>query len=116
MAALVRRSFDEPDEVQEFPNIKVETVRIGDLDVKRLTVEPGWRWSEHVGPAVGSDSCELDHLIWAVISGRFCVEMDADGSREVFGPGDVGVIRPGHDAWVVGDEPVVGIDVQAAAR
>jgi hypothetical protein len=115
MAALIRRSFDEPDEVQEFPKIKVETVRVGDLDVKRLTVEPGWRWSEHVGPTVGSDHCTLFHLIWTVVSGRFGVEM-TDGSKEVFGPGDVGVISPGHDAWVVGDEPVVGIDVQAAAR
>jgi mannose-6-phosphate isomerase-like protein (cupin superfamily) len=116
MALLVKRSFDDPDEVQEFPKAKVETVRVGGLDVKRLTVEPGWRWSEHVGPAVGSSRCQLDHLVWAVLSGRFCVRMDADGSMEVFGPGDVGVIRPGHDAWVVGDEPVVGIDVQAGAR
>ena len=79
-----------------------------ELKVTRVTHEPGWRWSECVKPAVGTDSCQVGHLIH-VTSGRIVVRMD-DGSEAEFGPGDVGSIPPGHDAWVVGDEPFISID------
>ena len=79
----------------------------------RAIFEPGWKWSESVKPIAGTDSCQVAHMGYQ-ISGRMKVRMD-DGSEQEFGPGDAGVIPPGHDAWVVGDEPVVFIDFQGAA-
>jgi uncharacterized cupin superfamily protein len=70
--------------------------------------EPGWRWSEHMKPIAGTDSCEATHLIYA-ISGKMHVVMN-DGSEGDIGAGDFASISPGHDAWVVGDEPFVGVD------
>jgi hypothetical protein len=99
--------------VTKFPKITIETVRVGSFDVKRLTAKPGRRWSESVGPALGKENCPLEHIVWVVIQGRFAVRME-DGAAEEFGPGDVGRIGQGHDAWVVGDEVVIGIDIQAA--
>jgi hypothetical protein len=113
MTELLKKSFTRPDDVTKFPKITIETVRVGRFDVKRLTAEPGWRWSESVGPALEKETCPLEHIVWAVIQGRFAVRMD-DGTADEFGPGDVGRIGQGHDAWVVGDEVVVGIDIQAA--
>jgi mannose-6-phosphate isomerase-like protein (cupin superfamily) len=113
MEEVKKKNFASPDDVTRFPKVKIESVRVGNLDVKRLTAEPGWRWSEHVGPAMGASSCRLEHIVWLVIEGRFGVRMD-DGEAVEFGPGDVGSIGRGHDAWVVGDEPVIGIDVQMA--
>lgn len=110
----MKKSFDKPARLTKLPKIRVVSGRIGDLDVRRLTVEPGWRWSDSVGPAMSSDTCPLEHFVWIVTAGRFCVRMD-DGRTEEFGPGDVGSIDRGHDAWVVGDDVVVGFDVQAAA-
>jgi len=72
------------------------------------TFEPGWRWSEHVKPIAGTDRCEATHLLYA-FSGRMKVEHD-DGTEAEVGPGDIAAIEPGHDAWVVGDEPFVSID------
>jgi hypothetical protein len=113
MTELLKKSFARPDDVTKFPKITIETVRVGRFDVKRLTAEPGWRWSESVGPPLEKETCPLEHIVWAVIQGHFAVLME-NGATEVFGPGDVGRIGPGHDAWVVGDEVVVGIDVQAS--
>jgi hypothetical protein len=99
--------------VTKFPKRTIETGRVGSFDVKRLTAEPGWRWSESLGPALEKETCPLEHIVWAVIQGRFAGCMD-DGTTEEFGPGDVGRIGQGHDAWVVGNETVVGLDIQAA--
>jgi quercetin dioxygenase-like cupin family protein len=76
-----------------------------------VTYEPGWRWSEHVKPMAGTDRCEMTHVMYC-ISGRLNVVHD-DGSEADLGPGDVAVIEPGHDAWVVGDEPYVAVDFGA---
>ena len=111
-AALIKKSFDAPDETKRFPRAKVEAVTVRGIEVRRLTVEPGWVWSESVGPSAGTDSCQLEHVIWIVISGRFVVQMD-DGNTVEFSPGDIGAIPPGHDAWVAGDETVIGIDFLA---
>lgn len=86
----------------------VELVRVGDGVIGRATFEPGWRWSEHVRPLAGTDSCQVAHIGY-VVSGRQRVIMD-DGTELEFGPGDVVAIPPGHDADVVGDEPCVVID------
>jgi len=102
------KGFDQPDEVREFPNGRAEIVEIGGGSVGRFVLQPGWRWSNDVKPVAGTDSCEVQHFQYQV-SGRLCVRMD-DGSEITAGAGDVVSIPSGHDAWVVGDEPVVVVD------
>jgi hypothetical protein len=80
-------------------------VALGDVEAIRVTNQPGWRWSECVKRIVGTDSSQVSHLIH-VLSGRIKVRMD-DGSEAEFGPGDVEVVPPGHDAWIVGNEPFI---------
>lgn len=113
MTQMVKKNFDAPDETRPIAKGKVDIVNFGDLQPMRTTFEPGWRWSESIKPIVKTDSCQIQHLTY-VISGRLAVRMD-DGSEIEFGPGDVGMIPPGHDAWVVGNEPVVGIDFRGGA-
>jgi class 3 adenylate cyclase len=86
-----------------------ELVHIGSLTIGRGILEPGWRWSTSLKPIQGTPSCQVHHLE-VLLAGRFRVEMD-DGEAAEFGPGDVFDVPPGHDAWVVGDEPVVIVDV-----
>jgi uncharacterized cupin superfamily protein len=106
---LQKKSFASPDEVRSMADRgRVELVKIGDGVVGKATFEPGWRWSEHVKPIAGTDSCQAAHLGY-VISGHQAVAMD-DGTELEFGPGDVVAIPPGHDGWVVGDEPCVLLD------
>jgi hypothetical protein len=102
------RSFADPDERRDFAHGSAEIVHIGSSEVGRLTFEPGWRWSEDVKPIAGTDSCEAPHFQYHV-SGHLAIRMD-DGSEFVAGPGDVTSLPSGHDAWVVGDEPVVTVD------
>jgi quercetin dioxygenase-like cupin family protein len=104
---IQRKSLDQPDETRTFENGKAEVVTLGDFTASRLVFEPGWRWSENVKPIAGTDSCQVLHTGYQV-SGRLHVRMD-DGTEEEFGPGDAYVIPPGHDGWVVGDEPVVSV-------
>ncbi|WP_033218091.1 cupin domain-containing protein [Kitasatospora phosalacinea] len=115
MAGLVRMSLDEPEEVRPFEGGKgqLALVNLAAGGVGRAVFEPGWRWSEHVKPIAGTDSCRASHAGY-VISGRLRVEMD-DGEAEEFGPGDFMLCSPGHDAWVVGDEPCVVLDWQGYA-
>ena len=114
MTALEGKAFDSPDEVREFKaNGKVELVNLASGPVGRGTFEPGWRWSEHVKPVAGTELCMAPHQQYQ-ISGRIHVVM-ADGTELDSGPGDVTSLPPGHDAWVVGNEPVVAIDWQGAS-
>jgi quercetin dioxygenase-like cupin family protein len=114
MRALAKKSLDAPDETRDLSGMgKVEVVKIGELTVSRSTFKPGWRWSEHVKPIVGGDSCQVLHHSF-VISGRLGVRSN-DGSEEEYRAGDVWVIQPGHDAWVVGEEPVVSLDFAPTA-
>lgn len=105
---MEKKSFNTPDETRTPPNTKVEVVKIGEQPIMRVTFEPGWKWSKDVKPTAGTDSCQTHHLI-CQISGQLKTVLD-DGTEVETGPGDVADIPPGHDAWVVGDEPVVGID------
>lgn len=105
--AAIVRSFDEPDELREFPLGRFELVQVGGMTVGRASYEPGWRWSEHVGAAQGSAWCDVPHL-GLVVSGRNRIEM-TDGRVVEIGPGDLFEIGPGHDSVVVGDEPYVSI-------
>jgi len=109
MAKVQKKSMNSPDETRSFPKGKVELVTLGSVTFGRATFQPGWKWSESVKPIVKTKSCEAPHTQY-VISGRLRVRMD-DGTEEEFGPGDVSVIPPGHDGWVVGNEPVVAIDI-----
>lgn len=111
MHVMIKR-FKAPDEVREFPKGKLELVRIGETVLGRASYEPGWRWSEHVGAETGERSCKVDHL-GLVLSGRIKVLMD-NGREFELGPGDVFAIGPGHDAWVVGDEPYVSLHLEGA--
>jgi hypothetical protein len=106
--SIMKKSIDTPDEVREFPHGRIEMVTVGDLVFGRSTFEPGWKWSESVKPIAQTDSCEFPHQLF-LQSGRMHVRMD-DGTELEIGPGDVVVIGPGHDAWVVGDEPAIGYD------
>jgi quercetin dioxygenase-like cupin family protein len=108
-AQLVAKSLDQPDETRPFADRgKVDVVVLGDVTVGRGELEPGWRWSEHVRPLAETESCQAGHTGY-VLSGRMKVVME-DGTEGEAGPGYAFVIPPGHDAWVVGDEPCVFLD------
>ena len=107
--AMQKKTLNTPDEVRTFDKGKVELATVGTVTFGRASFEPGWKWSESVKPIVKTEYCQAPHVQYQ-ISGRLRVKM-ADGSEQEFGPGDVGVIPPGHDAWVVGNEPVVAIDI-----
>jgi hypothetical protein len=106
MAKMQKKTLSDPEEKRLFDK--------GQLELGRATVQPGWKWSTCVKPIAKTESCEASHLQYHV-SGRIRVRMD-DGSEDEFGPGDVSLLPPGHDAWVVGDEPVVVIDISGMAE
>jgi len=112
MAALTIGNFDSPDDVRSPNKTRVDVVDLGSAKAARLTAEPGWRWSECIKPVVGTDSCRARH-VGVVVSGRMHVVHD-DGSEGDLAPGDVYVIEPGHDAWVVGDEAMVGYEFESS--
>ncbi len=108
MSKAEQGRFDAPSETREFPHGKVDLVSIAGADIGRLTLEPGWRWSEHVKPAAGTDLCLAPHFQYHV-AGTLGIRM-ADGTELVARAGDVTALPQGHDAWVIGDEPVVVVD------
>ncbi len=115
MPGLTRKSFDTPDETRPFEDGmgQLEVVNTEDGVVGRATFQPGWQWSKHIKPIAGTESCEAAHIGYFV-SGRMKVVMD-DGEEMEYGPGDFFTMAPGHDAWIVGDEPCVVIDWQGFA-
>jgi hypothetical protein len=104
------KSFTKPDEVRTFPKGKLELVNIGGAVVGRATLEPGWKWSTSLQPIVKTKSCEAPHFQYHV-SGTLKILMN-DGTEFVCKAGDVSLLPEGHDAWVIGDEPVVVVDFQ----
>jgi len=108
---LQRRRFSEPSDVRTIPHGRIDVVDLDDTVVGRMTYEPGWRWSIDVQPIAGTDTCQYHHL-GVTLSGRLRAQM-ADGTELELGPGDVFEIPPGHDAWVIGDEPWVSVDFEA---
>ena len=107
------KRFERADELRTFPLGRFELLRIGQLTIGRATYEPGWRWSEHVGAAIGESSCSVEH-VGMVVSGRNLVTMD-DGRSFELGPGDVFAIGPGHDSAVLGDEAYVSLHFVGAS-
>jgi hypothetical protein len=114
MQQTQHKTFEKPDEVRQFPNGHADILSIGESEVGRLVFEPGWRWSNDVQPIAGTPSCEAPHFQYHV-SGRLAIRMD-DGTEMIAEPGDVTSLPSGHDAWVVGDEPVVAIDWYGASN
>ena len=110
MKKMETKSFGVPDEVRKFDKGKVELVNIGGATIGRAVFEPGWRWSTSVKPIVNTKSCEAPHFQYHV-SGTIRVLMD-DGTEMELKAGDVSLLPSGHDAWVVGNEPVVVVDFQ----
>lgn len=107
MEGMLIRRFNSPDEVRTFEKGKFELVHIGNMTIGRALYEPGWKWSVHVAPTAGTPSCLVEH-VGMVISGRAQVKMD-DGNEITLTPGDLFAIAPGHDSWVVGDEPYISL-------
>ena len=112
MAGLTVKSFDSADEVRTPDKTKVEVVDLGGVKAGRLTAQPGWRWSECIKPVVGGDKCQAHH-VGVIVSGTMHVVHD-DGTEGEAHPGDAYIIEPGHDAWVVGDEPVVAFEFDSS--
>jgi len=108
---LQRRRFSEPSDVRTIPRGRIDIVELDDTVVGRMIYEPGWRWSVDIQPIAGTDTCQYHHL-GITLSGRLRAQMP-DGTELEIGPGDVFEIPPGHDAWVVGDEPWVSVDFEA---
>lgn len=111
MASIDTKSMDQPDESRTPEKTTLAVVHLGDATVARATLQPGWKWSDCVKPVVGTDSCQAPHMGYAV-SGRIHVAA-TDGTEADIGPGDAYRLEPGHDAWVVGDEPFVGLEFES---
>jgi quercetin dioxygenase-like cupin family protein len=107
MLEVILKRFEQPDEVRTFEKGKFELVRVGGMTIGRATYEPGWKWSQHVGATTGAASCSVEH-VGMVLSGCATAAMD-DGRVIEMKAGDVFYIAPGHDSWVVGDEPYVSL-------
>jgi quercetin dioxygenase-like cupin family protein len=108
------KSHEEPDETRTPSKTKIEVVRLEGFTIGRFNFEPGWRWSECIKPVVGTASCQNSHVGFAV-AGRIRVRLE-DGTEKTISAGDSYTIPPGHDAWVEGDEPFVGIEVMSAEQ
>jgi mannose-6-phosphate isomerase-like protein (cupin superfamily) len=106
---VTKKSFRSPDETRTFPNGKVEIIHFEDRAAALVTLRPGWKWSTDVRPLEQAQTCQTTHLQY-VISGRLMVEMEG-GKQMELSPGDFVLIPPGHDAWVVGNEPFVAVDL-----
>jgi len=110
---VILKRFDKPDEVRTFDKGKFELVHIAGMTIGRATYEPGWKWSAHVGRGIGKKSCDVEH-VGLVVSGRATAAMD-DGRVVEMKAGDIFYIAPGHDSWVVGEEPYVSLHLMGAS-
>ncbi|HXH61375.1 MAG TPA: cupin domain-containing protein [Fimbriimonadaceae bacterium] len=105
---IVLKRFEEPDEVRQMVKGKFEVVHIGGMAIGRATYEPGWKWSDHVGPALGQDLCHVEH-VGLVLAGRATVVFE-DGVVHELTPGTLFNVPPRpHDSWVLGDEPYTSL-------
>jgi hypothetical protein len=108
MPAHEVKNVSASTEVRQFPHAKIELVNLAGGTVARFTLQKGWKWSNDIKPVVKTEWCEAPHLQY-IISGSYHVQMK-DGAEFDIGAGDVASVPPGHDAWVTGDEPTVGIE------
>ena len=113
--SVILKRFESPDEVRVMEKGKFELVHIGEMTIGRATYEPGWKWSEHVGPAVGATRCHVEHL-GLVLSGAATAAFD-DGRVVELHAGELFHIPPiPHDSWVIGDEPYVSLHFLGADK
>ena len=110
---VVRKNLKSPDETRKFDKGKIDIANLGEAVVGRFELQPGWRWSQSVKPIVQTELCEQNHVGY-VVSGRLKTKL-RDGTEDEAGPGDAIFTPAGHDAWVVGNEPVVMLDFKGAA-
>jgi quercetin dioxygenase-like cupin family protein len=106
---LTLLDLDHPTETRTFETGRFEVYEVGPMTLGRATYDPGWRWSEHVGAATGESLCQVEH-VGLVLSGAAAVKME-DGTENVMREGDFFFVPPGHDSWVVGDEPYVSLHI-----
>jgi hypothetical protein len=112
---VVLKRFETPDEVREMAKGRFEIVRLGGLTIGRATYQPGWKWSEHVGPAIGATRCNVEH-VGLVLAGRATAAF-ADGRVIELRAGELFYIPPDpHDSWVVGNEPYVSLHFLGTER
>ena len=111
MAGITGKKFDEPDESRTPDKTQMNVIDLGSVKAARLTVQPGWKWSECIKPVVGTDSCQAHH-VGVIVSGTMHV-LHNDGTEADLVSGAGYVIEPGHDAWVVGDEPFVSFEFES---
>ena len=104
--------FDEPTDIRSFEKGRFEVYAVGPMMLGRATYEPGWRWSEHVGAASGERHCQVEH-VGLVLAGAAAVKME-DGTERVMRAGEFFYVPPGHDSWVVGDEPYVSLHIMGS--
>jgi hypothetical protein len=114
MSGITNKSFDAADETRTPEKTRVDIVRLSDTEVARMIFEPGWRWSECIKPLLGTASCELEHVGYAA-QGQLTVVHD-DGTKATISAGEAYRIAPGHDAWVEGPEPFIGLEFNSAAE
>lgn len=107
-------NFDDPTETRQFEKGCFELYRVGPVIVGRATYQPGWIWSQHVGPTVGATSCQIEH-VGLVLSGQAMVKMD-DGDERVMRKGDFFYVPPGHDSWVIGEDSYVSLHILGSER
>jgi mannose-6-phosphate isomerase-like protein (cupin superfamily) len=108
------KSRSNADEVRTPDKTRVEVVRLEGFTLGHMTAQPGWRWSQCIKPVVKTESCQVSHVGYA-LSGTIVV-VAKDGTKKTIGAGDFYTIPPGHDAWVEGNEPFVGIEVMSAEQ
>ena len=106
--------FDSPNEIREFEKGRLEVYEVGPMTLGRATYEPGWKWSEHVGAARGERLCQIEH-VGVVLAGRAVIAMP-DGREVVAKAGEFFYVPPGHDSWVVGDEPYVSLHLMGGEK
>ncbi len=114
MLDVILKRFEKPEEIMTFEKGRFEIVRVGGMTIGRASYEPGWRWSEHIGKARGEKMCMVEH-VGVVVSGTSGLSMQ-DGTVKEMTAGDVFYVAPGHDSWVIGDEPYVSIHLMGAEQ
>ena len=114
MTNMFRKSFEDADEVKTPDKTHASVVKLGNVNVTKLILQPGWKWSECVKPVVGGDSCQAGHVA-VIIQGKLMCVHD-DGSEVLAEAGDAYYFAPGHDGWVVGDEPVIGYEFSDSGK
>ena len=114
MASLEKKSFDNPDEMKAPEKTNAAVVNFGTVAASRVILQPGWKWSECIKPVVGTESCEAGH-VGMILQGTLKIVHD-DGSEMTISAGDAYSCAPGHDAWVVGDEEVIGYEFNNSGK